>query len=84
MLMSSTSPANGRYPSFQMCRVVRDGRSNKSRGYGFVSFRDPWDMTKALREMHGAYVGNRPIKVHHLPPSPSTSLDLPPSLYVHT
>jgi RNA recognition motif-containing protein len=43
--------------------VVRDGRTNKSKGYGFVSFRDPWDMTKALREMNGKYVGNRPMKV---------------------
>jgi len=42
---------------------VRDGRSGKSKGYGFVSFKDPWDMTKALREMQGKYVGNRPIKV---------------------
>lgn len=32
-------------------------------GFGFVSFKDPWDMTKALREMHGKYIGNRPVKV---------------------
>ena len=52
-----------KYPSFQKSRVVRDGRSGKTRGYGFVSFKDPWDMTKALREMQGKYVGNRPIKI---------------------
>jgi len=52
-----------KYPSFQRARVVRDGKSSKTKGYGFVSFRDPWDMTKALREMNGKYVGNRPIKV---------------------
>jgi len=52
-----------KYPSFQKAKVVRDGRTNKSKGYGFVSFRDPWDMTKALREMNGKYVGNRPMKV---------------------
>lgn len=52
-----------RYPSFQMARVVRDKHSNKTKGYGFVSFKDPWDMTKALREMQGKYVGNRPIKI---------------------
>lgn len=52
-----------RYPSFQMCRVVRDKHTHKVKGYGFVSFKDPWDMTKALREMQGKYVGNRPIKV---------------------
>jgi RNA recognition motif-containing protein len=52
-----------RYPSFQKSRVVRDSKTGKSKGYGFVSFKDPWDMTKALREMQGKYVGNRPIKV---------------------
>jgi hypothetical protein len=57
------SAAFRKYPSFQMARVVRDKHSHKSKGYGFVSFKDPWDMTKALREMQGKYVGNRPIKV---------------------
>ena len=52
-----------RYPSFQRAKVVRNKSSGKSLGYGFVSFKDPWDMTKALREMHGKYIGNRPVKV---------------------
>ena len=43
--------------------MVRNKASQKSQGYGFVSFKDPWDMTKALRDMPGKYVGNRPIKV---------------------
>lgn len=30
----------------QMARVVRDKHSTKTKGYGFVSFKDPWDMTK--------------------------------------
>ena len=57
------SHAFQKYPSFQMARVVRDRNSSKTKGYGFVSFKDPWDMTKALREMQGKYVGNRPIKI---------------------
>ena len=57
------SHAFQKYPSFQMARVVRDRNSSKTKGYGFVSFKDPWDMTKALREMQGRYVGNRPIKI---------------------
>ena len=32
-------------------------------GFGFVSFRDPADFTKAMREMNGKYVGSRPIKM---------------------
>ena len=32
-------------------------------GYGFVSFSDPIEGAKALREMDGKYVGNRPCKL---------------------
>ncbi|XP_018336214.1 RNA-binding protein 42 [Agrilus planipennis] len=52
-----------KYPSFVKARVVRDKRTNKSRGYGFVSFKDPSDFTKAMKEMNGRYVGSRPIKL---------------------
>ncbi|CAL8105669.1 unnamed protein product [Calicophoron daubneyi] len=55
--------AFNRYSSFQRARVVRDKRTGKSRGYGFVSFSDPADFTRAMREMNGKYVGNRPIKL---------------------
>ena len=52
-----------KYTSFQKARVVRDHQTRKALGYGFVSFKDPWDMTSALREMEGKYVANRPITV---------------------
>lgn len=52
-----------RYPTFQKAKVVRDKKSNKSKGYGFVSFKDPDDFVKAMKEMNGKYVGNRPIKL---------------------
>ncbi|KAE9549726.1 hypothetical protein FO519_007060 [Halicephalobus sp. NKZ332] len=52
-----------KYPSFQKAKVVRDGRTNKSKGYGFVSFRCQDDFVRACREMDGKYVGNRPIKL---------------------
>ena len=29
--------------------VVRDKRSNKTKGYGFVSFKDPADFTRAIK-----------------------------------
>lgn len=38
-------------------RVVRDKRTNKTKGYGFVSFKDPADFTKAMKEMNGKYKG---------------------------
>ncbi len=53
----------GRYPSFTRAKVIRDKRTNKTKGYGFVSFQDPADFTKAVREMNGKYVGSRPIKL---------------------
>lgn len=44
-----------KYPSFIRARVVRDKRTNKSKGYGFISFKDPADFTKAMKEMNGEY-----------------------------
>ncbi|KAG5861524.1 hypothetical protein JTB14_033652 [Gonioctena quinquepunctata] len=52
-----------KYPSFQRAKVIRDKRTNKSKGYGFISFKDPADFTKAMKEMNGRYVGSRPIKL---------------------
>ncbi|CDJ67999.1 RNA recognition motif-containing protein, putative, partial [Eimeria necatrix] len=52
-----------KYKSFDKARVVRDKRTGKTKGYGFVSFTDPNDMLKALKEMNYKYVGNRPIRV---------------------
>jgi len=53
----------GRYPSFQKAKVVRDKRTNKTKGYGFVSFKDPNDFVRAIKELDGRYVGSRPIKL---------------------
>lgn len=52
-----------RYHSFQMARVVRDRRTGKARGYGFVSLTNPNDFLNALKEMNGKHVGNRPVKL---------------------
>ncbi len=52
------------YHSFAMAKIVRTKSSGKSRGFGFVSFLDGFDMMKALREQNGKYLGNRPMKLH--------------------
>lgn len=52
-----------RFSSFNMARVVRDKRTGKTKGFGFVSFANPSDLALALKEMNGKYVGNRPIKL---------------------
>jgi len=52
-----------KYKSFLKAHVVRDKRSQKTKGYGFVSFKDPNDFVKAMKEMNGKYIGNRPVKL---------------------
>jgi hypothetical protein len=53
--------AFSKYPSLLRTHVVRDKKTNKSKGFGFISFKDPDDYVKAMREMNGKYVGHRPI-----------------------
>ncbi|KAG0002370.1 hypothetical protein BGZ80_000842 [Entomortierella chlamydospora] len=52
-----------KYPSFLKAKVVRDKRTQKTKGYGFISFAEPDDFARAWKEMNGKYVGNRPIKL---------------------
>ncbi|KAL3316588.1 RNA-binding protein 42 [Cichlidogyrus casuarinus] len=52
-----------RFSSFKKAKVVIDKRTRESRGYGFVSFGHPDDFTRAMREVNGKFVGNRPIKL---------------------
>ncbi|XP_057463142.1 uncharacterized protein LOC130753181 [Actinidia eriantha] len=47
------SKAFARFPSFNMAKVVRDKRTGKTKGYGFVSFSNPLDLAAALKEMNG-------------------------------
>lgn len=44
-------------------KVIREKHANKARGFGFVSFMDPMDCAKAIREMQGKYLGTRPMKI---------------------
>lgn len=38
---------------------MRTKAENKARGFGFVSFLDPMDCAKAIREMNGKYLASR-------------------------
>ena len=42
-----------KYPSFVRAKVVQDKRTEKSKGYGFVSFSDATDFMQAMKEMQG-------------------------------
>jgi hypothetical protein len=53
--------AFSKFPSFAMARVVRMRGDGASRGFGFVSFLDPLQGLRAMREMHGKYIGTHPV-----------------------
>lgn len=56
--------AFARWKSVQKAKVVRDKRTTKSKGYGFVSFSDPDDFFQAAKEMNGKYIQSHPVVVH--------------------
>lgn len=47
--------AFSKYSSFLKAKVVRDKRTNKTKGFGFVSFKDPQDFIRATKEMNGKW-----------------------------
>jgi RNA recognition motif-containing protein len=55
--------AFSRYESVQKARVIRDKRTTKSKGYGFVSFKTTDDYFSAAKEMQGKYIGSHPILI---------------------
>lgn len=42
-----------KFPSFTRAKVIRDKRTGKSKGFGFVSFKEPADFIRAMKEMDG-------------------------------
>lgn len=42
-----------KFPSFRKAKVIRDKRTGKSKGYGFISFKEPQDFIRAMKEMDG-------------------------------
>jgi RNA recognition motif-containing protein len=53
--------AFSKYPSVQKARVIRDKRTTKSKGFGFVSFSDGEEYFQAARDMQGKYIGSHPV-----------------------
>lgn len=51
------------YGTVEECRIVRDRRSNRSRGYAFVKFSTPSEADAAVDSMNGTNIGEREVKV---------------------
>ncbi|KAK4958584.1 hypothetical protein LTR28_005485 [Elasticomyces elasticus] len=59
----SLAKAFARFPSVNKTRVVRDKRTTKSKGYGFVEFTDGDEYFRAAKEMQGKYIGSHPVLI---------------------
>lgn len=47
------------YPSTSKALLVRDYKTQKPKGYGFVAFAEGKEFLRALKEMNGKWIGNR-------------------------
>ncbi|CAA6664622.1 unnamed protein product [Spirodela intermedia] len=50
------------YPSCSDARVMWDQKTGRSRGYGFVSFRNQQEAQSAINELNGKWLGSRQIR----------------------
>ncbi|KAL5204984.1 hypothetical protein ABZP36_009855 [Zizania latifolia] len=50
------------YSSCSDARVMWDQKTGRSRGFGFVSFRNQQDAQNAINELNGKWLGNRQIR----------------------
>ncbi|XP_076436961.1 cytotoxic granule associated RNA binding protein TIA1-like isoform X2 [Babylonia areolata] len=46
------------------CKIIRDPTTQKSKGYGFVSFVNRADAENAIANMNGQWLGTRPIRTN--------------------
>jgi RNA recognition motif-containing protein len=52
------------YGEVSSAKVIMDKETNRSRGFGFVEMADESAGQKAIRELDGAQVDGRPIRVN--------------------
>ncbi|XP_022154627.1 oligouridylate-binding protein 1-like isoform X2 [Momordica charantia] len=50
------------YPSCSDARVMWDQKTGRSRGYGFVAFRNEQDAQSAINDINGKWLGSRQIR----------------------
>ncbi|KAG1052643.1 hypothetical protein G6F46_001373 [Rhizopus delemar] len=57
--------------------VMWDPMSGKSRGFGFVAFRDKADAEKAIATMNGEWLGSRPVRCNWATQKGQTAMPVP-------
>eukprot|EP01035_Chromulina_nebulosa_P020529 gene20529-26628_t len=56
------------YGQIESARVVKDKRTKKSSGFGFVKFVNPLDAVNAIQHKNGFSIGNKRLKVSYARP----------------
>lgn len=54
-----------KYGEVSKCVIIRDQKSDESRGFGFVTFRDQEDATDAVKAMNGKDIDGREVRVDY-------------------
>lgn len=62
------------FPSVRSAKVITDPLTSRSKGYGFVRFGSEAERDRALGEMSGHFISNRPIRVSLATAKKSASL----------
>ncbi|XP_038700323.1 oligouridylate-binding protein 1-like [Tripterygium wilfordii] len=63
------------YPSCSDARVMWDQKTGRSRGFGFVSFRNQQDAQGAINDLNGRWLGSRQIRCNWAAKSASGSIE---------
>ncbi|KAI0498881.1 hypothetical protein KFK09_019779 [Dendrobium nobile] len=63
------------YPSISDARVMWDQKTGRSRGFGFVSFRNQQDAQSAINDLTGKWLSNRQIRCNWASKGAGTSED---------
>ncbi|XVE53946.1 hypothetical protein DITRI_Ditri03aG0043200 [Diplodiscus trichospermus] len=67
------------YPSCSDARVMWDQKTGRSRGFGFVSFRNQQDAQSAINDLNGKWLGSRQIRCNWAAKGSTSNDDKPGS-----